>query len=299
MKFTSLKANIDTKLVLNIGSPISKTNAPYVYNSLFNELGMNALMIPVDIPKGGLSRFIEACKTINIHYFSPTMPHKADIIPLLDDVDETSRLFQSVNAVRIDENGISHGAGLDGKGAINAMKDCGVQLEGRRAFLLGTGSISGVIGLELAQNGVTQLIALNRTVERAENIARILAKNTNMKTQALAATPENLDIAAAQSDLFLQCTPLGMSGYGTSHEYIGFIDRMPRDGVVFDVIINPPDTPVIAAAKERGLHTVPGMRMLAGQMGLIFQFMFGITLTEEHKNACIQELYKQLGIFHI
>jgi shikimate dehydrogenase len=294
MKFTSLKANIDTLLVLNVGSPINKTNAPYAYNRLFSELGMNALMLPVDIPKGGLPQFMDACKSINIRYFSPTMPHKADIIPLLDDVDETSRLFQSVNAVRIDKDGVSHGVGLDGKGAVTAMKDCGVQLEGRRAFLLGTGSISGVIGLELAKNGVTQLIALNRTVSKAENIVRILAENTNMKTQALAATPKNLDEAAVQSDLFLQCTPLGMSGFGATHEYVGFIEKMPHNGVVFDVVINPPDTVVIAAAKRRRLHTVPGMRMLAGQMGEIFHFMFGVTLTRENKEACIQELCNHL-----
>lgn len=296
MKFTSLKANIATQLVLNVGSPIEKTNAPYAYNRLFSELGMNALMIPVDIPKGELPKFMEACKVMNIRYFSPTMPHKADIIPLLDHVDDTSRLFASVNAVRIDEDGVSYGVGMDGKGAVSAMKDCGVSLAGRKAFLLGTGSISGVIGLELARNGVTQLVMLNRTVEKAEKIARILADHTNMKTQALPATPENLDLAACQSDLFLQCSPLGMAGYAATHQYLGFIDKMPRDGTVFDVVINPPDTPVIAAAKKRGMQTVPGMRMLAGQMGEIFRFMFDISLTKAHKDACIDELCNHLGL---
>jgi shikimate dehydrogenase len=296
MNFTSLKANIDTRLVLNVGSPIAKTNAPYAYNRLFCELGMNALMIPVEIPRGKLESFMRACKTLNIRYFSPTMPHKADIIRLLDNVDETSRLFRSVNAVRIDDDGVSHGAGMDGRGAVSAMKDCGIELRGRKAFLLGTGSISGVIGLELAKNGVTELIALNRTLKSAEEIAGLLNSNTAMNVTTLAATPENLDLAAAKSDLFLQCTPLGMTGFDATHEYTGFVGKMPHDGVVFDAVINPPDTPVIKAAKNRGLKTVPGMRMLAGQIGEIFNFMFGVTLTQENKEACIQELCTHLGL---
>jgi shikimate dehydrogenase len=295
MTFTSLKAHIDTDLVLNIGSPIAKSSAPFAYNRLFNELGMDALMLPADVPKGRLPQLLDACKTLNIRYLSTTLPHKADIIPLLDDVDNTSRLFQSVNAVRIDGEGISHGVGMDGKGAVSALKDSGVELKGRKAFLLGTGSISGVIGAELARNGVKQLIALNRTLDRAEKIAAILEQNTDMKVEALAATPENLDRAAAQSDMFLQCSPLGMAGFGATHEYLGYIEKISKDGVVLDVVVNPPDTPVILAAKQRGLRTVPGMRMLAGQMGEIFNFMFGITLSAKNKEACLQELRARLG----
>ena len=116
MNLENVKFNTDTKLVLNIGDPMGKTNAPRAYNKLFGELDMNAIMLPVEVKKGMLPRFMEACKMLGIRYISPTMPHKKDIIPLLDDVDESSRIFQSVNAIRIDEDGTSHGVGMDGKG---------------------------------------------------------------------------------------------------------------------------------------------------------------------------------------
>ena len=106
-----------------------------------------------------------------------------------------------------------------------------------------------------------------------------------METRALASTPENLDKAAGTAQLFLQVTPLGMAGYGKTHEYLGFVDYLPKDCVVFDVIINPADTPVIAAARARGLKTVPGLKMLAGQMEAIFRFMFGVELTQKDKDA--------------
>lgn len=296
MNLENVKLNLDTRMVLNVGCPMGKTNAPRAYNALFSARDMNAIMLPVEIKKGDLPRFMDAVRTLNIRYICPTMPHKADIIPLLDDVDADSRLFNSVNAVRIDDDGSSHGVGMDGKGAIRALLDSGVELAGRECMMLGTGSISGVIGLELARQGVRRLTVLNRTLDKAEAVAGVLNEYTDMKVRVLPATPENLDEAAGHADAFIQATPLGMAGFGHSHPYIGFIDRLPSHGAVLDVIINPPETAVIARARQRGLKTVPGMHMLAGQMTEIFKFMFDITLEPNDKDACIRELCSFLHV---
>jgi len=294
MDLRNIKFNIETVLVLNIGDPIEKTNAPIVYNKLFNLLNMNAFMLPFKVKRGELPKFMDACRTLGIRYLSPTMPHKADIIPLLDDVDETSRIFNSVNAVYIDEKGISHGIGFDGKGAITALLDSDVYLNNKTAVILGTGGISGVIGYELARNGVKKIILINRTETRLKNIAGILSNNTNCEVVPMLLSPENLDIAASEADIFLDCTPLGMAGYPHTHEYLGFVEKLPDNATVFDCVINPPDTPLIKEAKKRGLKTVPGMKMLIGQMDSIFDFMFGVKITKEHKKACLDDLMKYL-----
>lgn len=296
MELHNLKFNLDTKVVLNIGDPMGKTNAPRAYNKLFSELDMNAIMLPLEVKSGTLDKFMDACKLMNIRYFSPTMPHKKDIIPYLDEVDESSRLFQSVNAVKIDENGKSYGVGMDGKGALDAIKSSGIDLKGKKAVMLGSGGISGVIGLELSRNGIKQLTILNRTIDKAKGIADILNTNTAMDTYAKEATPKNLDEASKDANLFLQLTPLGMMGFGKTHEYLGFVEHLPKSCLVFDVIINPVETPVIKEAKKRGLKTVPGMKMLAGQMKEIFKFMFDVDVTPENKKACMEELCDFLGV---
>ena len=296
MKLENVKLNLDTELVLNIGCPIGKTNSPRVYNKLFEKLGMNAIMLPAEIQKGELPQLLEACKTLNIRYLCPTMPHKADIIPLLDDVDETSKMFCSVNAVKIDEDGTSHGVGMDGKGAVRAMVNGGAKLNGITAMLYGAGSISGVIGYELSRQNVKKLYIANRSREKAEKIAQILRNNTAMEVVVISTDKEDLDQAAAECKLLANLTPLGMKGYPYKHEYLGFIDKMPKDAAVFDCIINPPDSEVILAAKANGLLTIPGMQMLVSQMDVIFDFMFGVTLKEEDKEACIDELCSWLGV---
>lgn len=295
MKLENIKLNLETELVLNVGDPIGKTNAPRCYNKLFERLDMNAIMLPCEIKKGDLPKFLDACHLMGIHYLCPTMPHKGDFVDLLDDVDEASRLLRSVNAIRIDENG-SHGTGMDGKGAIKAMLNGGAKLEGINALVYGAGGISGVVTYELAQKGVKKLYIANITPEEPEQIARVLRENTAMEVEVLSLDPKGLDRAAEDCELFANLTPLGMKGFPYCHEYLGFIDRLPKTATVFDCIINPPASETILAGKKNGLNTVPGMQMLVAQMDEIFGFLFNKKITQEDKDACIEELCSFLGV---
>lgn len=296
MNLNNLKLNLETDLVLNVGYPMGATNAPQCYNKLFEVLGMNKIMLPVEILKGQLHEFLAACRLLNIRYLCPTMPHKADFIPLLDDVDEVSRLFRSVNAVRIDPDGSSHGTGMDGKGATRAMESCGVKFDGIHALMYGAGGISGVIGYELSRRGVKKLTIANLWKNEADLIAGILRENTPMEIEVISTEPEALDKAAEDAELFMNVTPLGSKGFPHVHPYLGFIDRLPKTASVFDSIINPPKTETILAAEANGLNTVPGMKMLVSQMDLIFKFLWDVELQEEHKQACVAHMCGYLGV---
>lgn len=289
MKLENVKLNQETEWVLNVGDPINKTNAPRCYNKLFERLDMNAIMLPCEIHKGDLPQFLDACHLMGIHYLCPTMPHKGDFVDLLDDVDETSRLFHSVNAIRLDKNG-SHGAGMDGKGAVRAMLDGGARLDGVHALMYGAGGISGVVAYELSRQNVEKLYIANRTPEKAEAIAKVLREHSNTQVEVIGTDSLSLDKAAEDCELFANLTPLGMNGYPYQHDYLGFIDRMPKSASVFDCIINPPVSETIAAGKRNGLNTIPGMKMLVAQMDVIFDFLFGVQITAEDKEACIDEL---------
>ena len=295
MKLENIRLNLETELVLNVGDPIGKTNAPRCYNKLFERLDMNAIMLPCEIKKGQLPQFMDACRLMGIHYLCPTMPHKGDFVDLLDDVDEVSRLFRSVNAIRIDEKG-SHGTGMDGKGAVKAMLDGGAKLDGINALVQGAGGISGVVTYELSRHNVKKLYLANITPEEPEQIAKVLRENTAMEVEVLSLDPAGLDKAAEECELFANLTPLGMNGFPYKHEYLGFIDRMPKTATVFDCVINPPLSETIEAGQKNGLNTVPGMKMLVSQMDVIFAYLFNKTITEADKEACIEELCSFLNV---
>lgn len=296
MDLNNIKMNIETGLVLNVGYPMKNSNAPIAYNSLFSSRGMNLLMLPLEVPKGKLPELMQACRVMNVRYLCPTMPHKADIIPLLDDVDELSRAFGSVNAVRIDPDGTSHGIGMDGRGAVNALVESGAQLEGATAMLIGSGAICGVISLELSRRGVKELHILNRTAAKAQEIADKVNALTQMKAYAHSLTPAELTACAARADVLVQATPLGMKGYAADFEDLSFVDALPDHCVVLDAVLNPPCTTLRGKAADRGLKTIPGLKMLLGQMDAIFDYLWDVKLTQQDKDACAQALCNHLGI---
>lgn len=183
-----------------------------------------------------------------------------------------------------------------GKGAVKAMEEGGAKLNGINALLYGAGGISGVTAFELAQSGVKKLYIANRTPEKAEKIARLVNEHTAATAEVIGTDAAALDKAAESCELFANLTPLGMKGFDKKHDYLGFIDRLPKTATVFDCIINPPLSETITAARAAGLNTVPGMRMLVAQMDVIFKFLFNQTVTGADKQACIEELCNYLGV---
>lgn len=296
MTLENVKMNLDTQLILSVGYPMKKTNAPIAYNSILSKLNMNALMLPVEIKKGELGSFMEAVRTLDIRYICPGMPHKADIIPFLDEVDESSRLFSSVNAIRIDDDGKSHGIGMDGKGAVSAVVNIGAQLANKNVVMLGAGSISGVIGKELADRGVANLSIFNRDGEKAQQLANVLNRHTSMKTSASPLEMDVLKRACKTADVFFQATPLGMNGYANEFDDLGFVDALPDECFVMDVVLSPPMTKFREKADRRGLRSVGGMYMILEQMELIFGYLFDVKVGSEEKQICAAALCNHLGI---
>ncbi|MGI6669925.1 MAG: shikimate dehydrogenase family protein [Acetivibrionales bacterium] len=280
MAFTNLKCNHETRIFPQIGYPLGSIAAPYVYNPLLERFNINEICFPVEIKKENLGRFIDVVHTLDIKHFIVTMPHKKGIVRYLDEVQGTARLFGCVCIVKVEEGRLI-GKSTEAKGAINAMRAHGTSFSGKEALVMGAGSIVGPILYQLAEEGVKKTTIVNIILEEAEQVAKIIRENTSMAVDIMILTPENLDKASENAELFLQCTPLGMGGFGHDHKYLRFMDRLPKTCSVLDVVGNPPETKVIKRARELGLTVTYGMDMLIAQAVDIFEFCFGITPKEE------------------
>ena len=183
----------ETRYIPLIGSPIGGSTASYLYNQIFAAFGINAMSYPVEVKKGELPEFLAAVKFMNTPGCVLTSPHKQDIIQYIDDVDEASRVFRSVNTLRFREDGRIEGHGLDGKGVIGAFDDNGVDLKGKEVVMLGAGGISGIFATELANRGIRKLTILNRTVDKARYVTETLAARTPVETACGEYTPEILE----------------------------------------------------------------------------------------------------------
>ena len=292
MKIEHLTFTMHTKLFPIIGCPMGQSSASFGYNPLFAANGIDEIMWPVEVPVGGLGDFIAAFKTLGMKHFCLTMPHKSAIIPYLDVVDEHSRIFKSVNVVKVDKQGRLVGTGMDGKGNMAAIKRAGVNVKDIHVFILGAGSIVGVILLQMAQAGTRKVTLVNRSIERAQMLVKTVCKYTDMEIECLPFTNESLDKAAAECDFFMQATPLGLFGYPEDHRYLGFMDRLKREAVVMENIVNPPLTKVSAYAKQHNMKTIYGIDMMIGQLGEIFEFCYGFLPTDEQLKTAKDNVYK-------
>lgn len=249
-------------------------------NALYELAGINAVNMNCVVKKGELPQFVDACKALGVKGFDITMPHKTDIIPLCDEVDELSREFKCVNHVKI-RDGKLIGIGLDGLGMRMAIEHSGVDLAGARVLMLGAGAVSGQIAAELCKGGAAKVVILNRTVSKAEQIALTLHRYfSNVETHAAAMTVESMREYASEMDVVVQCTNLGMSGETADYEDLSFIALLPKTATVADVIFNPERTKFLQAAEDAGLRVLNGMEMLVNQERAMMRFHFGVELDD-------------------
>lgn len=276
-----VKFDTDTQLLFQIGDPLDHACACYIHNSLYDLANINAVNLNMIVKKGELPQFISSCKQLNVKGFDITMPHKSDIIPLCDEVEEFSREFNCVNHVKI-RDGKLIGIGLDGLGMCMAIEDAGVKLEGCSVMLLGAGAVSGPIAAEICKKGAKKVVILNRTIEKAQAITRTLKKYfPDLETVSDTMSGETMKKYAAGTDLVVQCTSLGMDGQSSDYEDLSFVSLLPETATIADVIFNPERTSILKAGERRGLKVINGMGMLVNQEKAMMKFHFDVDLSDD------------------
>nr|WP_122013341.1 saccharopine dehydrogenase NADP-binding domain-containing protein [Maliibacterium massiliense] len=272
-----VKHDITTKYCVQIGDPLDYACATYVHNIMYNLCNQNAICLCAEIPKGGLPDLIAAVKTLHFIGFDLTMPHKTDIIDYLDECEESSRVFKCVNHVKL-EDGKLIGVGLDGVGMGMAIAHAGTRIEKSRVLMLGAGAVSGPIAAELCKRGAASVTVLNRTPEKARYLSEVLHQHYNVPTAYDVMHTDTLRRYAPEHNLVVQCTSLGAAGHSADYDNVDFIDLLPEDATVADVLY--PSTSILDRARARGLRAVNGMGMLAQQQFALMKFRFGIDLPE-------------------
>jgi len=277
-----VKFDTDTQLLFQIGDPMDHACACFIHNALYELANINAVNLTQVVKKGELPQFIEACKTLGVKGFDITMPHKTDVIALCDEVDDFSREFACVNHVKITEDGRLIGVGLDGLGMAMAIEAGGAKIKDAAVMMLGAGAVSGPIAAELAKMGAKKFIILNRTVAKADAIAAALHKYfDDVETITGPLTPEEMKKYAPETELVVQCTNLGMSGHEEDFEDLSFVDLLPKNATIADVIFNPERTSILLAGEKNGLNVINGMGMLVNQEKAMMKFHFGIDLPDD------------------
>ncbi len=248
-----------------LADPISHVKTPQMINQVAAERGVDGLMVPMHVASADLGALVAGLKGMkSLGGFVVTVPHKAAIVPLLDEVSASARLIGAVNTVRREPDGRLVGDMLDGIGFVKGLKDAGIDPAGHSAYLAGAGGASNAIAFALIDAGVTHLTIANRTKAKVEDLIRRIQ---------IAYPSADLRIGNADPsghDLVVNGTSLGLRAG----------DALPFDAaalkphqIVAEVIMDPEETAIMALAKAKGCRVHPGKPMLASMRYLIADFM--------------------------
>lgn len=261
------------KLIL-IGDPVAHSRSPEMQNAALTHLGVEARYEAVQTSAAELAERVAALRAPEYLGANVTLPHKQAVLPLLDELEPQAAQIGAANTIYKGDDGRLIGANTDAPALIADLAEAGFDPAGRSAVLLGASGAARAAAFALADAGVSTLVVLNRTPERAEALlADLLLAITD--EQGFTATggrpptlvalgPDDPDAGSylASCELLVNATPLGWHGDETP---------LPDPPVgpqtlVYDMVYR--ETRLLREAAARGATTRAGLGMLVHQGAL-------------------------------
>jgi shikimate dehydrogenase len=266
-----------TDVYLIVGDPVEQVRAPESFNLIFARLGIDAVLVPAQVRPADLDGFVRTVlKAPNIKGLWVAIPHKAPITRVLDHCSAPGRIAGAVNGVRRNADGSLEGGLFDGAGFAASLDWFGIPWAGKRALVIGAGGGASAIGVALAragerggQAGAGQLAGCAEVAfydpvpgKAAEVAARIDAAAPARVHAVDSNDPEGFDLVVNASPLGLQTTdPMPCD-----------VSRMSPHAALVDILMKNQPTPVVRAARARGLVAQPGFEMMIQQTHLYLEF---------------------------
>ncbi len=261
-----MKINGSSRLYFIIGDPIAQVKSPEAFNSLFEQRGTDAVLLPLHVDAQSIDATLSALKkTRNVDGVVLTVPHKFAGFRQCDSTSKTSSLLRAANVMRRLADGSWHGDMVDGLGYVAALQREGCTLAGSTALLVGAGGAGSAIASSLALSGVSQLYIHDEHPERARTLVDLLSGAGGALVQLGSRDPHGMQIV-------VNATPMGMKPDDPSPV---LVDRLSPSMFVGDVITAPAISPLLEAAMARGCKVLTGAQMYDAVFELMAEF-FGL-----------------------
>lgn len=254
------------KLAGVAGWPIGHSLSPALHGYWIAEHKLDAAYVPLAIKPDEFDDGFKALAKLGFRGLNVTLPHKEAAFRLVDDRDDAAQATGAVNTVVFD-GGRALGRNTDVFGFVESLREGGVaSLSGQDAVVLGAGGAArGVIAGLLSLNA-RRVQVVNRTVEKGH----VLAAHFGARVQAHPWSA--LQTLLGQSAVLVNATSIGMIGMPSVDVDL----KAMQQGVVFDIVYKPLETPLLRQARAQGLKAIDGLGMLLHQARPGFAAWFGV-----------------------
>ena len=277
--------NYRAEILACLGDPVDANPTGAVEEAAFAACGLNWRFLMLRVPQGKLEQAVTGARAMGFKGLGVTMPHKQAIIPYLDDLTPAAKIIGAVNAVYV-RDGKWIGDNVDGKGFVGALPQKGEELKGSHVTILGAGGAASAIAVECALAGARKITIINRTASRGEELAQLIAEQTDAESAFIPWTPA---IAVPEgTDLLVNATSIGLTPNQEEKPDIDY-DTIAPGLTVCDVVFDPAMPLFLQEAVKRGAVTVSGIGMLVAQAALAFTGWTGMEAPLDVMDAAMKK----------
>lgn len=252
------QVDVGTRVYGVAGNPVQHSLSPIMMNTAFHRETVNAVYLALQTEK--IADLLLLIREVPVHGVSVTMPLKQDILRHLDRTDALSQKIGACNTIVRSQDGKLIGYNTDVAGVVRPLEQR-LDLRKAKILLLGAGGAARAAAFGLKQRGA-EIFILNRTPQTAQKLARESGSKTIRRDQ----------VAKSTFDAIVNATPVGMAG---SKQQSILEEKELNARLVFDLVYNPLETPLLKMARSKGLTVITGAEMFVQQGAEQFQLWTG------------------------
>jgi shikimate dehydrogenase len=266
-----------TKRAGVIGHPLGHSKSAAIFAAAFRAAAIDATYEPWDTPEDLLEGRVNALRGSDFLGANVTIPHKQAVLPLLDETAGDVAAIGAVNTI-VHVEGRLIGHNTDVVGFARALReDAAFDARGKRTMILGSGGAARAVALGLVRERPSLIYVVGRQPKRVDATVLTLKGSTPAGTTITWAYWGDGSYLRSlrEADLIVNCTPIGTAGSDGEGESPVRADLIQPATTVFDLVYNPAETPLLAAARARGAKPVSGLGMLVYQAAESFRLWTG------------------------
>ena len=265
-----------------VGRPVGHSIGQFVFNRIFSSNSHDSIYIPMDITRENLQRFAQFARG-SMAGFNVTIPHKVEMIELLDHYDPVVASTLSCNTV-LNMGGNLHGYNTDYSGFLKSIEHLRNEIDGKRILIAGTGGIFRSVCSALFSGFRPESVtAISRNPEEA----RIRLAPLPWSTRIRILGHENL---SEEYQVIINCSPVGMYPDVLS---MPFSELMVLSSeTVIDTVYNPYETALIKTGSRNGKRCITGLDLYIYQALESLMILTGIVSTYSEVRGLVEEAWK-------
>lgn len=275
-----------TRVVGILGHPVEHSLSPRMHNAAFAALNLDYVYVAFRTALADIRGVVRAMNTLGVVGFNVTVPHKQNVVKLVDRLTPAAAAIGAVNTIYRDGDDVV-GDNTDAEGFVAALRSHGVRLRGARALVIGAGGSARAVLHTLREGGASDVVLANRTVATATKLAREFQRSGKAKLVRATGLDALVDAALLKTrTLVVNCTSVGLQG----GDFLAYDAAATAATCMhFDLAYTSGLTPFLKLAHAKKRPTLDGRHMLVHQGAAAFRRFTG-------KKAPVDVMLRAVGV---